>query len=428
VPVRGVVITGAGLVSPLGKSVGETLDGISSGKSGISKITRGGGWPEFLKYAGSVAELPDMGEVNRKLLSQMKFLNRGALLGFHSAREAVESSGINLEDVPMERRALYLASGDMTNIDHHFLYEALKDATGGRWEQVDTAKLNTASLSKVNPFFLLESITNNLFSFLSSYYGLMGPNTSMGTLSPGGSNSVELAARSIAQGRADVALAVGCGSWIGEVSTYELHGLGVISDMKDGAASFKPFDASRDGFIPGEGGATLLLEFEEKAKARGAKILGRIKGTGNSIEHTGGESFIIPDRVHQRSVREALADAEVNASELGMVIAHGSATRRGDSSELSSIAGVLGGAGVPLCGLKPYTGHMGAASDVGEVIIGLNSISSKAVPATLNFRSADKEFSGLRISSSAQTAAGGSFLSISYGVGGQASAVVVEVG
>jgi 3-oxoacyl-(acyl-carrier-protein) synthase len=429
-PVNGVVITGVGLVSPIGKDLKETLENISAGKSGIKSLDGAEGWPEFMSHAGRVVEEPPLGEINRKLMSQMKFLNRGSLLGFHSAREAVGGSGIDLEEIPAERRALYIGSGDLTNIDYHFLYQAVRDATGGKWEDINWEKLNASSLNKVNPFFLLESISNNLFSFLSAYYGLMGPNTTFASLSPCGSNSVELAVRSIAQGRADVALAVGCGSWHIETALYELRGLGVLSRSKQGAASFRPLDTHRDGFVPGEGGATLLLESEEKAKARGAKILGRIKGFGNSIEHTGGKSFIIPDHVHERSLREALSDSGTEAGELGFVIAHGSATQRGDRSELQSIASVLNGAKgkVPVCGLKSYTGHMGAASDVGEIIIGLDSISNKTVPATLNFASSDAEFSDMKISSSTQSIEGGSFMSISYGVGGQASAVVVEAG
>jgi 3-oxoacyl-[acyl-carrier-protein] synthase II len=276
-PVNDVVITGMGLVSPIGKSLRETLESISAGKSGIKSLEGVEGWPEFMSFAGRVVEEPPLGEISRKLMSQMKFLNRGSLLGFHSAREAVGGSGIDLEAIPAERRALYIGSGDLTNIDYHFLYHAVRDATGGKWKDVNWEKLNASSLNKVNPFFLLESISNNLFSFLSAYYGLMGPNTTFASLSPCGSNSVELAARSIAQGRADVALAVGCGSWHIETALYELRGLGVLSRSKHGAASFKPLDAHRDGFVPGEGGATLLLESEERAKARGAKIRPRAR-------------------------------------------------------------------------------------------------------------------------------------------------------
>jgi 3-oxoacyl-[acyl-carrier-protein] synthase II len=149
---RPVAVTGMGMVTPLGRDLGENLAGVSEGRTGIGILEGSGGWPEHLRYAGRVAELPPLGDIGRKLTSQMKFLNRGSTLGFHSAREALEGSGIDLEGVRPERRALYVASGDFTKIDHAFLYPAIKDATGGKWEDVDQAKLNASTLGKVNPF------------------------------------------------------------------------------------------------------------------------------------------------------------------------------------------------------------------------------------------------------------------------------------
>jgi 3-oxoacyl-[acyl-carrier-protein] synthase II len=427
---RAVAVTGMGMVTPLGRDLAENLAGVSEGRTGIGLLEGSEGWPEHLRYAGKIRELPPLGDIGRKLTSQMKFLNRGSTLGFHSAREAVEGSGIDLEGVRPERRALYVASGDFTKIDHAFLYPAIKDATGGKWEDVDQAKLNASTLGKVNPFFLLESIANNLFSFLSAFFGFMGPNTSLSSLSPCGSNAVELAARAVAQGRADTALAVGCGSWINEVSLLELDGLGVLSRSKEGPASFRPLDARRDGFVPGEGGAALLLEDEESARARGARIFGRVTGLGNRIEHTGGRGFTIPERVNTKSIEEALADAGLGPGQLSLLVAHGSATQRGDRSELGSIAAALGDSArrVPLCALKPYTGHMGAASDVAEIVFGLEALASGSAPGTPNFGSADGEFGGMRISASPQPCGGKALLSISYGVGGQSSTVVVEAG
>jgi 3-oxoacyl-[acyl-carrier-protein] synthase II len=429
-PERQVVITGMGLVTPLGASVAENLENLRAQKTGISAQGEGAGLPESLRYAGSVGELPPTDDFKRKLLSQMKFLNRGALLGFHSAREAVTSAGINLDDIPPGRRALYIASGDFNNIDHRFLYQAVKDASGGRWRDIDWEKLNTSTLNKVPPFFLLESIANNLFSFLSAFYEFMGPNTSIASLSPCGSHAVELAARGIAQGRADTALAVGCGSWITEIPLYELEGIGVLSSCRQGAASFRPLDSRRDGFIPGEGGAALLLEAEESAVARGATIAGRLRGFGNCIEHSGGRSFTTPARVAVRSIAGALKDSGIDASDLGFIVAHGSATQRGDRSELGSIADIFdkARARVPLCGLKPYTGHMGAASDVAEIIFGVDALAKKTVPATLNFTSAESDFKDMMISASPQPCSRDSFLSVSYGVGGESSTVVVDGG
>ena len=109
----------------------------------------------------------------------MKFLNRGSLLGFASAREAVSQCGMQISMIPPERRALYIGSGDFTKVGYDFMFQATKDGSGGKWEEMDYEKLNRSTLDTVNPFFLLESIYNNLFSFLSAYFEFMGPNTSL---------------------------------------------------------------------------------------------------------------------------------------------------------------------------------------------------------------------------------------------------------
>lgn len=424
---REVVITGAGLVTPLGNNVSESWEKMKAMDTGIGHYPKDEA-PAFLQYLGKVRGFEVPADIPHKLLSQMKFLNRGSLLGFGSAIEAVKQSGINLSDILPERRALYIASGDFTKVGYDFMYPATKDGTGGKWEEMDFEKLNQSTIDKVNPFFLLESIYNNLFSFLSAFFEFMGPSTSLASLSPCGGQALEMACRSIKQGKADVAMAVGCGNWITEIPLYEVEGLGLLSKCKNGSGSFRPFDKDRDGFIAGEGGAALFLESSETARARGAEILARIKGFGDCIEFSHGQGLSIAHDVTKRSMKMALEDAESSIDDVAFVIPHGSGTQKGDRSELSSVKSILGSkeTGVPVCGLKPYTGHMGAASDIAEIIFGIKAAKEKVVPATLNFNKTDKEFSGLKISGSQQECNSDHFLSVSYGIGGQSSSVVVS--
>ena len=149
-------------------------------------------------------------------------------------------------------------------------------------------------MDKVNPFFLLESISNNLFSFLSAALEFMGPNTSLASFSPSGAEALELACRRISAGQADVALAVGCCCWITEIPMYEMEGLGILSRCKHGPASFKPLDRARDGFIPAEGGAAVLVEDGERAIGPRRRILAEIKGNGNCIEPPAGKGLSVP--------------------------------------------------------------------------------------------------------------------------------------
>lgn len=424
---RDVVITGMGLISPLGRSTSENWANMKAMKTGISHYPREG-MPSFLEYLGKVTELALPAEIPPKISGQLKFLNRGALLGFAAAYEAAATAAFQSSGITPSRRALYIASGDFTKVGYDFLYPAIRDAAGHDNVKIDYEKLNEATLSKVNPFFLLESLSNNLFSFLSAYLECMGPNTSLASLSPCGGYAIELASRSIRQNRADIAVAVGYGNWISDIPLYEVRELGIISRCRDGIHSYRPFDRRRDGFITGEGGATLVLEAAESAEKRGAPVLGRIKSTANCIEFTSASGFTVPPMVSRRCIGMALQSAGSSVSDLAFITPHGSGTQKGDASELQSLAKVFEETGtqVPVCGMKSYTGHLGAASDIAEVVLGLLAVKEGLAPATLNFRESEAAYAGLMLSGKHQSSRKQQFLSTSYGVGGQSSSVVVE--
>jgi len=424
---RQVVVTGTGLVTPLGMGVEANWKGLLAGRTGIERHERAG-LPEYLQFFGQVNGLERPNGVPGNMAGQVRFLNRGAVLGFEAAREAVEISNIDLSTVPRERRSLVIASGDLTKVGYEFMHPAFKDATKHVEKGADLSILNKSVMNKVNPFFLLESISNNLFSFLAAVFEFMGPNTSLASLSPCGAHALELAWRKISAGEADVALAVGCGCWITEIPMYEMDGLGILSRCRHGEASFRPLDRARDGFIPAEGGAAILLEEKERAEARGARILAEIKGFGNCIEVPQAKSLSVPEQISKNSINAALEDGAVDWRDLAFICPHGSGTRKGDRSELKSIVQIMCGpkGEVPVCALKAYTGHMGAASDICEVILGIEAINEGCVPGTLNFSKTEAVFEGMGISASAKQARGRRFLSVSYGIIGQCSSVLVE--
>lgn len=422
-----VVITGMGLVTPLGGTVGENLEGVLAQQTGIAC------WPEHeaagvTPYLGKIRSLAVPGDIPAKLSSQMRFLNRGSLLAFVAAREAVAGAHPDFAGIPPERRALFIASGDLSQVGYNFMYPATMDGTESRWEIMDFEKLNRSAMNKVNPFFLLESIYNNSFSFLSAFLGFMGPNTSIASLSPCGGHALELAWRTLRNGEADIALAVGCGNWISEVPVYEMEELGILSHCRDGEKSYRPFDRGRDGFIPGEGAAAILMETSESAEARGAEVLAVIHGFGNTIELPSGRGLGVPSEVNRQSMQDALDEAGCRAQDLGFICPHGSGTPKGDKSELRSIVAVLGehAGSIPLCALKPYTGHMAAASDIAEVILGIKAAAANTLPGMLNFSRPDAEFTHLNMSSVCQPLRSRLFLSTSYGVLGESSSVIVE--
>lgn len=422
-----VVVTGMGLITSLGKGVEANWQGLLAGRTGISRHPRDGR-PEYMSYFGTVDGMERLENIPQNMAGQMRFLNRGSILGFEAAREAVQSSQIDLSAIPRERRALFIASGDLSKVGYEFMHPALKDSLKAGGNHLDRKVLNKSTMDKVNPFFLLESIANNLFSFLSAAFEFMGPNTSLATLSPCGGHALELACRRIRLDEADTALAVGSGNWITEIPMYEMEGLGILSKCRHGEKSFRPLDRGRDGFIPGEGGAAVLLEEEEHARKRGAVILGEVKGLANCIELPGGKGLSVPEKITERAIKSTLEDATFEAKDLGFICPHGSGTRKGDRSELESIREVLGSdvGSVPVCALKAYTGHMGAASDLGEVILGVRAIREGIVPGTLNFSRHEAGCEDLQISAEARTIGRKSFLSVSYGIIGQQSGVLVD--
>jgi 3-oxoacyl-[acyl-carrier-protein] synthase II len=417
-----------GLITSLGSSVAENWEGLKSLKTGITRREIEG-VPNFLQYLGKVAGPETDMDISPKLLGQMKFLNRSSILGFAAAREALSMSGLDTSDIDPGRRSLFIASGDSTKVGCDFLYPATKDGTYGRWQTIDRERLNKSTVDKVYPFFLLESINNNLFSFLSAHMQFMGPNTSLASHSPCGGNAVELACRSIRLDRADVAVAVGCGNWITEIPLFELEGIGILSRCRDGVESFRPLDRRRDGFIPGEGGAAILIEASDHAEERGAVILAKVKGYCSSIEYLNDHGISVHPHVIHTGMLKALRKASCGPEDLAFISPHGCGSRKGDRAEMRSVMELFRGTAptVPLCGMKAYTGHLGAASDIAEIIFGIRAIHDKIVPATLNFRISEREFEGCMISGSHQECRGDHFLSVSYGAGGRSSSIVVQV-
>ena len=157
-PDREVAITGMGLVTPLGNGVHDNWEKILESKTGIVQ-TPDSDFPKPFQCLGKVGELDIPEDIPPKVFNQMKFLNRGSLLGYAAAYEAMSQSKINTSRISAGRRALYIATGNFTNVGCEFMYPATKDGSEGKWKEVNFEKLNRATLDKVNPFFLLVTIS-----------------------------------------------------------------------------------------------------------------------------------------------------------------------------------------------------------------------------------------------------------------------------
>ena len=286
--------------------------------------------------------------------------------------------------------------------------------------------LNEAALHRVSPFFLLEGLPNNLFSYLSAMYEFMGPNGSFSSLSSCGAQALENCDRVLRFGEADVGLVVGCGSWAHPMVLLELDGLGILSRAKEGAASFRPFDKRRDGFFPGEGAAPWCSRAPNPPVGRARSPWAA--SWGRRIARNSPLIAISPFRPERCAIRwNRQWPRRTWRPRSGFHPSPRSATPRGDAGELSALLeyGDRAKDPVPLAGWKPYTGHMGSASDLAEIVLGLCALKDGRLPPTPGFAMKEEAFETHHILTEECAVAGAAFLSLSHGIGGQSSATIV---
>ena len=216
--------------------------------------------------------------------------------------------------------------------------------------------------------------------------------------------------------------------WSQFVSLFDLDALSLLSQCREGSRSFKPFDGERDGFIVGDGAAALVLEPLGYARARGARVLGCIQSIASFTDASNTGGLGISAETAGRTLAAALDEAAVRPSDLAFILPHGSGTREGDRVELQAITEILGSdrAAVPISGMKPYTGYMGAASDIAEIALALTALRNGLAPGTLNFRTPDTEFEKVDVVTTHRRTDARHVLSMSQGLGGQSMAIVVS--
>jgi 3-oxoacyl-[acyl-carrier-protein] synthase II len=424
---RGPAITGMGVVSSLAPSLEEHWRQILQHATGIVELG-GEDVPRALRFAGramdDVALPPD---TPPEVLKQGRLISPSSRLGLRAVDEAVRDSDVELSKIAATRKGLYIGAADASKAGYRDFYAAFREAGVAADGALDAERINRATLHSVDPFFLLEALTNNLVAFVSRRYQLQGPNVTLASHSPCGAQALELAVRSLLQDQADVAIVVGTCVWSPLVSLFELDALGLLSQCSDGAKSFRPFDRRRDGFIAGDGAAALVLEPVDRARARGARIRGYVRAAAG---FTGAASTTlgVSAETARRTLAAALDASGLRARDLAFIVPYGSGSLKGDLVELSAIAELLDGdhAATPISGMKPYTGHMGGASDLAEIAFALTALGHELAPATPNFRSTDSGFEGIDVVDEHRRVSGRHVLTLTHGLGGQSLALVVS--
>lgn len=365
---RRVVVTGLGLVSPVGNTIDEAWANILAGRSGIGPITAFDASAFPVRFAGAVRNFDVERYINRRDAKKMDlFIHYGIAAGV----EALADSGFEVTDANCERIGISIGSGigGLLGIEEgHKSY-----LQGGP--------------RRITPFFVPRSIINMIAGNLSIKLGIKGPNLATVTACTTGTHNIGQASRMIAYGDADAMLAGGAEMATTPMGVGGFAAARALSSRNDApAAASRPWDVDRDGFVLGDGAGVVMLEEYEMARRRGAYIYGEVVGFGMS-----GDAYhmTLPDETGRgacRCMRNALHDAAMNPAEIGYINAHSTSTPAGDKLESDAIKATFGDHAYRLAisSTKSMTGHLlGAAGGV-EAIFALLALRDQVAPPTIN--------------------------------------------
>ena len=371
---RRVVITGLGIVSPVGSGIEKSWENILNGNSGINTLTNLETEGQSVTFGGSVKDFDITDYLKPKDAKKMDtFIHYGMAAGI----QAIEDSGIEITEENAERVGVAIGAG-----------------IGGLGTIEKTADLfREKGAKRISPFFVPSSIINMISGNLSIKYGMKGPNFAIVTACTTGTHNVGDAARLIEYGDADVMVAGGA-----EMSTTNC-GLGGFAAARalstrndDPLTASRPWDKDRDGFVLGDGAGVVVLEEYEHAKARGAQIYAEVSGYGMSgdayhmtLPSKGGEGAA-------RCMKNAMNNAGLNASQIDYINAHGTSTPAGDQAETDAAKLALGdhAYNIVMSSTKSMTGHLlGAAGGI-EAIFTALAVKNDVAPPTINIFNQDE--------------------------------------
>jgi 3-oxoacyl-[acyl-carrier-protein] synthase II len=370
---RRVVVTGLGLISPVGNSVATAWDNLIAGRTGIATITKFDHSALSVHFAGEVKDFNVEDYVSAKEARHMdNFIHYGIAAG----TQAIRDSGITITDQNAERIGVMVGSG-----------------IGGLPMIEDTkSELLSRGPRRISPFFVPGSIINMISGHLSILLNLKGPNVAAVTACTTGLHSIGLAARLIQYGDADVMLAGGAESTISPLGVGGFAAARALSTRNDDpATASRPWDKDRDGFVLGEGAGVMVLEEYEHARARGAKIYAELCGFGMSGDayHMTAPNMDGP----RRCMNNALRDAGLNADQIQYVNAHGTSTPLGDKNESEAIKAALGDHAkkIVVNSTKSMTGHLLGGAGGLESVFTVLALHHQKSPPTINIFNQDPE-------------------------------------
>jgi 3-oxoacyl-[acyl-carrier-protein] synthase II len=371
---RRVVVTGLGMLSPVGNTVESTWNALLAGQSGISLIDHFDTSAYATRFAGLVKDFNCEDYIPRKDARKMDaFIQYGITAGI----QAMQDSGLEVTAENATRIGAAIGSG-----------------IGGLGliEENHTSLVNGGP-RKISPFFVPSTIVNMIAGHLSIMFGLRGPSISIATACTSGVHNIGHAARIIAYNDADVMLAGGAEKASTPLGVGGFGAARALSTRNDNPqAASRPWDKDRDGFVLGDGAGIMVLEEYEHARKRGAKIYAEIVGFGMSSDAYHMTSPPEDGAGAALAMENALRDAGISASQIGYINAHGTSTPAGDKAEAQAVKSVFGADShkVLVSSTKSMTGHLLGAAGAVESIFTLLALRDQAVPPTLNLDNPDE--------------------------------------
>ncbi len=414
---RRVVVTGMGLVTPLGAELETVWQRLLRGESGVGYITLFDASNFPTKIAAEVQnwDLSDVGEDPQA----WKFQGRHTHFAIGAAKKAVSDSGLDLGRIDPTRFGVYLGSGEGQQDFDRYTEMMVAGLSG---EKFDIVRFTQKGLEILNPLAELEQEPNMPAGHVASLFDAQGPNINCLTACAASSQAIGEAVEIIRRDEADIMLSGGTHTMIHPFGVTGFNLLTALSTYNENPQkASRPFDRNRDGFVLGEGAGMVVLEELEHARRRGARIYGEITGYGSTAD-----AFRITDthpegRGAISCMKMALADAGLNLDQIDYINAHGTSTAVNDRVETLAIKRVFGPQAykIPVSSTKSMLGHLIAAAGVVELIFCLLAIRDNVLPPTINYETPDPDCDLDYVPNQAREVHCTHTLSNSFGFGGQ---------
>ena len=401
-----VVITGMGVITPVGLNLEEFWAGLASGKSGISHITHFDASNYPVKVAAEVNGFDPVNYVDAKIVDRNP---RCVPLGLAAVKEAVTSARLDMTKEDPRRVGVVTAN----SIENDYIIK-------------QNEIFQTRGARRADPLFISKAGPTAMSIQVGMFLGANGPNISVNSLCASGADAIGNALNHIRLGYADVMIAGGSDASLEPVSIAGLNILGALSREPDPAKACRPFDLNRSGFVYGEGAGMIVLENYEHAKKRGAPILAELAGVGWSFDAY--DSTAPLAETEAMAINIALQNAGVKPEEIDYINAHGTSTKLNDASETKAIKIVFkdNAYKIPISSSKSMFGHSIAAAGAIEAIATVLAMNKGVIPPTINYETPDPECDLDYVPNVARPAQLNACLTNSFGLGGQNCCLVFK--